>query len=102
MSNTYILDDAGNPQSCDLLTWARWFGDGKARKVVVDERDDVRISTVFLGLDHSFGGGVPILWETMIFGGAHDEYQERYTSCADALAGHARAVTLAFPPTEAE
>lgn len=60
------------------------------------ERDGVRVSTVFLGLDHSFGAGPPVLWETMIFGGDHDEYQERYTSYEDAVEGHARACAIAF------
>lgn len=55
-----------------------------------------KISTVFLGLDHSFGDKQPILWETMIFGGWLDEYQERYTSHDDAVLGHARAVRKAI------
>jgi hypothetical protein len=50
---------------------------------------------VFLGLDHSWTpGGKPVLWETMIFGGEHDQYQERYTSHKDALEGHEKALTL--------
>jgi hypothetical protein len=47
---------------------------------------------VFLGTDHSFGDGPPLLWETMIFGGKHDEFQERYSNLADAKAGHKRAL----------
>lgn len=50
------------------------------------------VSTVFLGLDHSYGKGPPILWETMVFGGSmRDEYMERYTSEQEALEGHERA-----------
>lgn len=30
----------------------------------------------------------------MIFGGEHDQYQERYTSHKDALEGHKKAITL--------
>ena len=44
-----------------------------------------------LGLDHAWSGP-PLLFETMVFGGELDEFQERYTSKPDALAGHARAV----------
>ena len=51
----------------------------------------MQISTVFLGLDHAFGSGPPILWETMIFGGLLDEFQERYATKAEALAGHQQA-----------
>ena len=37
-----------------------------------------------------------LLWETMIFGGKHDDFQERYTSYQDAIEGHMRAVTMAI------
>lgn len=80
----------------DVMEWARMFGDTERRRVAHDILSDkVRVSTVFLGLDHSWGGGPPLLWETMIFGGPHDEYQERYSTYADAVAGHARALALA-------
>jgi hypothetical protein len=39
-------------------------------------------------LDHGFGGGPPVLWETMVFGGKLDQQCERYTSRDLALAGH--------------
>ena len=55
---------------------------------------NVVVSTVFLGIDHCMTGGPPVLFETMIFGGVHADYQERYTTYADALEGHARALTL--------
>lgn len=94
MSDRYILDEQGQPvEEPDLMTWADWM-----------ERGDVSVSTLFLGLDHSFGGGPPVLWETMIFGGEHDQYQERYTSREDAIAGHRVACELAFgsPTPETE
>jgi hypothetical protein len=43
---------------------------------------------VFLGLDHSFRQGPPILWETMVFGGPLDGEMMRYTSRAEAFDGH--------------
>jgi hypothetical protein len=49
------------------------------------------VSTVWLmGIDHSFGGDKPILFETMIFGGEHDDEMERYHSYEEAVEGHAR------------
>ncbi|MEO9497665.1 MAG: hypothetical protein ABJG42_24540 [Vibrio splendidus] len=48
----------------------------------------VVISTVFLGLDHNPFGGKPILFETMIFGGKHDDYQERYCTWDEAAQRH--------------
>jgi hypothetical protein len=33
-----------------------------------------RVSTVFLGVNHNFGGGgAPILWETMVFSGGESD-----------------------------
>jgi len=57
-------------------------------------RGVVSISTVWLGLDHSWWGGPPIIFETMIFGGAHDEAQWRYATHLEAIQGHADAVAL--------
>lgn len=45
------------------------------------------ISTVFLGTMH-IGG----LFETMIFGGEHDQYQDRYYTKEAALEGHKKAI----------
>lgn len=55
---------------------------------------EVLVSTVFLGLDHNFGGGIPILFETMIFGGEHDQFQERYATWVEAINGHKRACKM--------
>jgi hypothetical protein len=88
----YVLGLDGEPLACDdLAVWAAWFETAN-RHVGKTEIGDVEISTVFLGLDHNWGLGPPVLWETMIFGGALDNYQERYTSRAAAIAGHAAAV----------
>jgi hypothetical protein len=93
----YVLNESGEPvPEPDLIAWGRWMGDGATRRVAMDWVGDVRVSTVFLGLDHSFvPGGAPVLWETMIFGGEHDGHTDRYTSQAEAIAGHASAVELA-------
>lgn len=96
MSDKYVLDKEGNPVPADLMTWANWYETAE-RVVKCDELpNQVRVSTVFLGIDHRFGGeGPPILWETMIFGGDQDSYQDRYTSREDALKGHEEALKLA-------
>jgi hypothetical protein len=100
MTMTYVLDAAGNvvPEP-DGLKWGQWFASAN-RAVGMDIIGDARVSTVFLGVDHSFGGdgSPPVLWETMIFGGEHDGYQERYTSAADAINGHRRAMELVKKP----
>lgn len=95
MSDRYILDATGTPvPEPDLITWAKWL-EGAERHVDATTVGDARVSTVFLGLDHSFGHGPPLLFETMIFGGPHDQYQERYPTRDEAVAGHQRAVELA-------
>jgi len=84
----YILNAAGEPEPCpDLWTWGHWLE--TADRHVADTRfGDVRVSTVFLGLDHSFDGGPPVLWESFIFGGLLDGEMRRYMSRAEAEAGH--------------
>lgn len=90
----YILDADGNAaRERDIQRWGEWF-ETHDRRLAQDRVGDVNVSTVFLGLDHSFGDGPPLLWETMIFGGEHDQYQERYSTKAEALAGHAKALAL--------
>jgi len=91
----YILNDAGEPEACpDLITWARWY-ERAERRIASNYVGDVLVSTVFLGLDHSFGvERGPILFETMIFGGPEDGYQERYRTKDEAIVGHAHALSL--------
>jgi hypothetical protein len=63
------------------------------------DRQEVWISTVFLGFDHGLiYGGPCTLWETMIFdleGGGLDLSQWRHTSFAEAQGGHYNAVLYA-------
>lgn len=64
--------------------------------------DDIRVSTVFLGLDHNFSGhGPPLLFETMCFGGVCDGAQQRYATWHEAEQGHeaiVQRVRLALKP----
>lgn len=85
----YILNEHGEPVECpDLNTWARWMENMDARRLCRTAFDGGDVSTVFLGTDHAFTPGPPVLWETMVFGGPHDGYQDRYTSRRDAERGH--------------
>jgi hypothetical protein len=52
---------------------------------------EVSVSTVFLGIDHSFNrDGPPLLFETMVFGGHLDQQMDRYATLEEAEAGHVR------------
>jgi hypothetical protein len=98
----YALDDDDNPVPVDFddpRLRARWSaleqGEADPYRVARDKVDKWDISTVFLCIDHAHGCGTPVLWETMIFGPEPwDEWCERYTSYADAVAGHARAIEM--------
>lgn len=101
MNKWYILDNNHKPVPVEVLTAANWMEDNPNRKKVgYDELtdlngDDVRVSTMFLGLDHSWNSKTPVLWETMIFGGENDQsYQERYASYEQALEGHQTAINF--------
>lgn len=80
----------------DLMTWANWF-ETSNRHIGDDHIGKVHVSTVFLGINHNFGEGEPLLFETMIFGGKHDQYQERYSTWEEAEKGHQIAIDLVKP-----
>lgn len=92
MSEHYILE-GHEPRPAELTEWAHWF-ETCDRHVAKDSVGDVNISTVFLGLNHNCGDGPPLLFETMIFGGPHDQYQERCSTWAQAEEMHRVALEL--------
>jgi hypothetical protein len=92
----YVLDGQHNavPVS-DVLTWAQFFENFENRRVARAEiSGEVSVSTVFLGMDHNWMGGPPLLFETMVFGGPDDNWQERYSTWDEATAGHNAVVAL--------
>ena len=94
----WILDEQDEPKAVDFTTWANWMELTHQQRVLAQTKlpGEVLVSTVFLGLDHNFSSaGPPLLWETMIFGGPHDQYQDRYHTREEALDGHAKALAVA-------
>lgn len=84
-------DRQGNP--IDVLDWARRRAD--EQRVARTKTRHAEISTVWLGLNHNWmPDGPPLIFETMVFGGSFDQHQERYSTEAEALAGHARIVEM--------
>lgn len=71
-----------------------WDADGREnyRRVGSDNLDEngenVWVSTVWVGLDHSFTPDTRHIFETMPFGGEHHEQTWRWCSVEHALAGH--------------
>ncbi len=99
LTGRYILNEDGQPVECpDIGEWGRWMELGigaNPRRVsytVIQDDPGVYVSTVFLGLDHGFGrderNTLPVLWETMVFGGPMDGEQDRYETKNQAIAGH--------------
>lgn len=87
MLGYYILKGKTPVQVSDVLEWGEWFE--KANRFVKQTKiGHIRISTIFLGLDHSFGRGKPLLFETMIFGGEHNLFKDRYATWDEAEEGH--------------
>ena len=96
MRECYKLDGK-TPVPCESLNeWAEWFE--TANRVVKRVRfGESMISTVFLGFDHRnpIIEGAPLIFETMIFGGERDQYQDRCSTWEEAEAMHEKAVWLA-------
>jgi hypothetical protein len=77
-------------------------GFGRRTGRLTTRRSDIcgfRLSSVFLGLDHQFYDGPPLLFETMIFDERSDDadgiYQERCATWNEAEAMHKRAIERA-------
>jgi len=95
MIRYYILDGREIKPTADLMEYAEWFENSTARFINQTMIGDIKVSTVFLGLDHSFGDGqTPILFETMVFGGPLDQQQDRYSTYDEAEAGHEKMCNL--------
>lgn len=86
MSNYY--DRQGRP-----ITLEQWGASIRAaRRVAETTLPNGRwVSTVWMGLDHSFGSGPPLIFETMVFPGKDDMGEldcDHYSTEAEAIAGH--------------
>lgn len=106
----YILVDRKPVVERDVLKWAEWFEKNRVIKVAQtdtpvkdpkwkEQRAKVTVSTVFLGIDHNFFESAttdykPLVFETMIFGGPLDGYQDRTSTWQDAEAAHKVALDL--------
>ena len=102
----YVLDRNNVAIPCGLGTWAIWFEvewrkhkRGEPAQTVVKQENvgEYFVSTVFLGLDHSFPelceSAPRALFETMVFPkhgqSGHDLWMDRYPTWDTAARGHA-------------
>lgn len=89
--NTYYLDDNNVAHQVKSLDdYQKCLLRENRRHVALTHLDNnVTVSTVFLTLDHALiPDSKPVLFETMIFGGPHDQDQWRYYTWDQAGRGH--------------
>jgi hypothetical protein len=93
MLELFRLNAEGVPEPC--ADWATWAAAGDAR-IARTEVGPGYVSTLFLGWrPWDRREDPPLLFETMALGIPGHEAEERYSTRADALAGHARHVQAA-------
>lgn len=93
----YILKGKTPVVEHDVLRWGRWMENQENRRVAFTEQHGVHVSTVFLGLDHGWGLGRVVLFETMaLFDVESWEIQERCSTWKEAEAQHTRVCEKAF------
>ena len=103
----YILNEARQVVSATLEEWSDYYNTNDRHLCKTQVRDGAWVSTVFLGIDHGWGGGTPLVFESMAFTCEHEKHiafgrevdgvgeeldQERYCTYDQALRGHERMV----------
>lgn len=90
---TFYILDGTEIVKADWNDFQEWIRKGGDHQRVVKQEDfrgaeeDIRVSTVFLGICHGLSKGRPVLFETMVFGGPND-VQQRCCTYEEALKQH--------------
>lgn len=105
MSSFYNIDG----ERISMREWSHLVEIYEYRLVAYDEvGDSIHVSTVWVGLDHSFFDGPPLIFETMVFTLKDMPYimpsgieywwegveQYRYPTLAEAEAGHVKILEM--------
>ena len=93
----YVMDEDGTIRETeDVSAWSRSF-ESSTRLLAQTNicapgnltKCEAFVSTVFLGINHAFAGGPPILFETLIeLEGESGDVVDRYQTKKDALLNH--------------
>lgn len=78
----YVLDGKTPVVEKDPIVWSKFSDNSSAKRVGLTPVGPVTVSTVFLGLDHQYGDGPPMLFETMAFRGDYEDWEEYQTRCS--------------------
>lgn len=103
----WVLDGHTPVPASDLFEWAEFFERGlDERRVALDHIEDpahdaVQLSTVFIGVDLSLLGPVPLLFESRVIGGPLDGHTWRYPTWSEAEAGHRRLLNAVHSANQA-
>lgn len=92
-----MLDDLYDKDGTPLTREEFWtkHTDLAYKTVAVTQVGESSVSTVWLGRNHAYTDDTPpILFETMIFDGPHDQDMWRYHTEAEAKAGHEQVVKM--------
>lgn len=90
----YRLNKDGSISPCSVEEWSQNFeAERGGKRIRMDDVNRVRVSTIFFGVDTALTGP-PMVFETMIFGGAHDRWTEKTSTLAEAEQAHATALAM--------
>jgi len=94
MSEPRYFNKQGKPIT--LSRWVELFEDPAYKIIKRDETPNGVVSTIWLGLDHSFEeSGKPLIFETMIFeSDEYPDFQKRYSTLEEAIKGHEEALMI--------
>lgn len=96
----YILEEDGTIREVeDVIEWSKWFERANEDRIIAQtnihapgnlKEREAFVSTVFLGINHNFTGGPPVLFETLIefTGDNSGDIADRYGTVEDAKIGH--------------
>ena len=88
----YILNGRKVVPVKDVLVWSKWIQTAD-RMVKSEDYKGYRVATIFTGLDYSYDGDAPVVFETMIFkkGSRVDMYCDRCSTYKQAEQMHEKA-----------
>lgn len=110
MMEKYILDENDCPQLVSIFDYFKWqkslpeqIRTGIGFRLARTESPQATVSTVYLGSDHGYGEGPPLLWETMVFcDGDNNEDCLRASSREEAMTNHQALVKKYIDKVDAE
>ena len=98
MNLLFYLNEDHSIRPCELeecLEQLEYMRKHSTKHLKDEEINGMRVSTVWLGIDHNYFGGRPLLFETMVFSdnkNYQERYCDRYSTWDEAIEGHKKAI----------